>query len=470
MFASLNTYPPTVQIKPNRPPEQEIYQKMWERPEYRVVAPGESAARLFLSVAAPLPGATVIDLGCGTGRGSVSLAAFGKMDVTAVDFTTNCLDPEAQAMVDAKAMKFEQADLTKPLELRAAYGFCTDVLEHIPPEDVDTVITNCLMACQNVFFQIATEDDVMGALIGHKLHLTVQPYEWWYKKFEDRGCKIMWSKEMAGCCMFYVSSWTTATDFIEKTALNVENDIVYENVKANISKGFQQVMPHQTNDIEVMLVGGSPSLKDNIEKIKELREQGVKLICMNGAYKYCIEQGLKPSALVVLDARPHNVRFVDPVIDDCKYFIASQCNPALFDKLPKERTYIWHTAAENVTDLLKEQYGKEWWPVPGGSTVLLRSLALFRMLGFKRFHIFGCDSCLDGEAHHAYEQTENDGQPALAVTVGTKIFYCHPWMLSQAQEFINMIKMMGNEMELEVYGGLLRHILETGASYADLKE
>jgi hypothetical protein len=77
---------------------------------------------------------------------------------------------------------------------------------------------------------------------------------------------------------------------------------------------------------------------------------------------------------------------------------------------------------------------------------------------------------LDGEAHHAYEQTENNGQPALAVTVGTKIFYCHPWMLSQAQEFINMIKMMGNEMELEVYGGLLRHILETGASYADLKE
>lgn len=470
MFASLTSYPPTVQVKPNRPSEQEIYQKMWERPEYRVVAPGESAARLFLSVAAPLPGATVIDLGCGTGRGSVSLATFGKMDVTAVDFTTNSLDPQARAMVDAKAMKFEQADLTKPLNIRAAYGFCTDVLEHIPPEDVDAVITNCLVSCQNVFFQIATEDDVMGALIGHKLHLTVQPYEWWYKKFEDRGCKIMWSKEMAGCCMFYVSSWVTATDFIERTSLNVENDIVYENVKANLKKGFQQVEPHETNDIEVMLVGGSPSLKNNIDKIRELREQGVKLICMNGAYKYCIEQGLKPSALVVLDARPHNVRFVEPVIDDCKYFIASQCNPALFDKLPKERTYIWHTAAENIKDLLKEHYGERWWPVPGGSTVLLRSLALFRMLGFKRFHIFGCDSCLDGDAHHAYEQKENDGQPALAVTVGTKIFYCHPWMLSQAQEFINMIKMMGDQMELEVYGGLLRHILETGASYADLKE
>jgi hypothetical protein len=142
----------------------------------------------------------------------------------------------------------------------------------------------------------------------------------------------------------------------------------------------------------------------------------------------------------------------------------------VFNNLPPERTYIWHTAAENVKELLEEQYGNDWWPVPGGSTVLLRSIALFRMLGFKRIHIFGCDSCLDGDAHHAYDQKENDGQPALAVTVGTKIFYCHPWMISQAQEFINMIKMMGDEIELEVYDGLLHHILETGASYADLKE
>jgi hypothetical protein len=57
---------------------------------------------------------------------------------------------------------FVEHDLTKPLDLRATYGFCTDVLEHIPTEDVDKVLDNCLSACQNVFFQIATVDDVMG--------------------------------------------------------------------------------------------------------------------------------------------------------------------------------------------------------------------------------------------------------------------------------------------------------------------
>jgi SAM-dependent methyltransferase len=470
MFTALRSYPPTVKIEAPRPPEQDIYTELWNRPEYRQVSPGERIVQQFLEVAKPLPGATILDLGCGTGRGSLGLYAFGGLDVTAVDFTPNCLDQQVRALVDAGKIKFEQADLTQPSSLKATYGFCTDVLEHIHPQDVDKVISTCLHACQHVFFQIATEDDVMGALVGQKLHLTVEPYEWWKAKFEEKECKIHWSKELPGCCLFYVSNWSDANELLEKTALNIESELVHKNVSINIKRGFQQVMPHPTNDVEIMLIGGSPSLAKNIEKIRELRQNGVRPIAMNGAYKYCLDNGIKPSGLVVLDARPHNVRFVEPVIEDCKYFIASQCDPALFDNLPAERTYIWHTAAENVKELLNEQYGSDWWPVPGGSTVLLRSIALFRMLGFKRIHIFGCDSCLDGDAHHAYDQKENDGQPALAVTVGTKIFYCHPWMISQAQEFINMIKMMGDEIELEVYDGLLHHILETGASYADLKE
>jgi len=92
------------------------------------------------------------------------------------------------------------------------------------------------------------------------------------------------------------------------------------------------------------------------------------------------------------------------------------------------------------------------------------------MLGFKRFHLFGCDSCIEEDKHHAYEQVENDGQLVMPVNVSGKIFNCNPWMVSQAQEFIDLIKMLGDEIELEIYGGLLHHILESGASYADIKE
>jgi hypothetical protein len=173
--------------------------------------------------------------------------------------------------------------------------------------------------------------------------------------------------------------------------------------------------------------------------------------------------------MVMVDARPFNARFTQPVVDHCKYFIASQCDPTTFEGLPKDRTYIWHTSAELLNDILAKQY-RTWYPVPGGSTVLLRAIPLFRMLGFKQFHLFGCDSCLDNEVHHAYEQIENDGQISIPVNVGGKIFNCNPWMISQAQEFIDLIRMLGDEIELNIYGGLLRHILETGASSADIKE
>ncbi len=43
-------------------------------------------------------------------------------------------------------------------------------------------------------------------------------------------------------------------------------------------------------------------------------------------------------------------------------------------------------------------------------------------------------------------------------------------MISQAQEFIDLIRMLGDEIDLNIYGGFLVVILETGASYADIKE
>jgi hypothetical protein len=298
----------------------------------------------------------------------------------------------------------------------------------------------------------------------------VHPYEWWLKKFIDRDCIIHWSKEAPGYCLFYVSAWMKGEDVVDRGVINTDEETIKANVEFNIQRDFMQVQPYPTNDQEVMIVGGGPTLNEHLETIRQKRADGVKLIAINGAYKWCLDNGITPSAMVMVDARPFNVRFTEPVVDHCKYFIASQCDPTVFDGLPKDRTYIWHTSAELLNDILAKHY-KTWYPVPGGSTVLLRSIPLFRMLGFKQFHLFGCDSCLDEkEVHHAYEQQENDGQPIIPVNVGGKIFSCNPWMISQAQEFIDLIRMLGDEIELNIYGGLLHHILETGASYADIKE
>ena len=88
---------PEVTVTNARPLEKDLYKKVWDMPEYRKVAPGEKVAHEFLAQAKPKGGASVLDLGCGTGRGGLNLAFFGGLDVTLVDFAPNCLDAVAEA-------------------------------------------------------------------------------------------------------------------------------------------------------------------------------------------------------------------------------------------------------------------------------------------------------------------------------------------------------------------------------------
>jgi hypothetical protein len=255
-----------------------------------------------------------------------------------------------------------------------------------------------------------------------------------------------------------------------------------------------------------MILGGGPSLGLFEDEIKAKRAEGVKLITLNGAYNWALARGLTPSVQIIVDARAFNARFTKPVVPGFKedapdgkvegtvYLLASQCDPSVFEGLPRDRTYIFHTMTTLVTDLLEAQYGKVWHSIPGGSTVLLRAIPLMRMLGYTKFHLYGCDSCLlpppvvepithallgrmpmelseHAMVHHAYAQPENDAAVILPVTTnpGGRVFYCHGWQISQAQEFMDLLKMLGDVIELEIHGdGLLAYILKTGAEMEEI--
>jgi SAM-dependent methyltransferase len=455
---------PSVAIQPT---ERAKYEAMWQRPEYRAVAPGADAAMTFLRQASLKPGAQVIDFGAGTGRGAAMIAALAGAKVHMLDFAANCLDPEVALSVDGDALQFTVHDLTRPAPVQAEYGYCTDVMEHLPTDQVDTVLINILRAAQHVFLQISCVDDSLGALIGQPLHMTVRPYEWWHTKLQSLDCVIHWSRNDGHQALFYVTAWQDGAAVAEIGKLNIGEDQVRANVRANVAAGWQQVEPHAANDAECMILAGGPSLAAHADMIHAMRAAGVKLITLNGAYNWAVEQGLKPSAQVIVDARAFNARFTRPVVPGCKYLIASQCDPGVLEGLPRELTYLWHTGSEYSKEDLDAAY-PVWWLIPGGSTVMLRAIPLMRLLGYQRFHLFGFDSCLDGDAHHAYAQPENDTEVVIPATVGGRTFRCHAWHIAQAQEFMNLVKFLGDEIELEVYGdGLINHILRTGAQISD---
>ena len=461
-------FAPSVQIKPYNP-EQAKYQKLWDRPEYRHTSPGESWAMSFLAQAKPKRDAEVIDFGCGTGRGGLMLAILGGMKVTFTDFAENCLDEEvAGALKTQKRLRFVQGDLTDPCPVNAQYGYCCDVLEHIPTEDVPTVLRNILGSAKHCFFAISTVPDVMGGLIGEQLHLTVKPASWWAEQLTSLGAVIHWKEEREGCCAFYCTAWKDPKDLIAGT-LNVDLAVIDEQVRQNILAGWTQATPHERQDREVVVLCGGPSMNDFVEEITKLRESGAALVTVNGAYHWALNHGLTPSAQIVLDAREFNHRFTEPVLEQTKYLIASQVHPSTLDGLPKDRTYLWHSGISPENEkLVRDRNGGHFFPIPGGCTVVLRAIPLLRMLGFYRLHMFGFDSCIRGEEHHAYAQAENDGEQLIPVSVGGKTFQCAPWMVAQASEFRDVVGLMGDEVELAVYGdGLIAAIISAGAELSE---
>jgi len=466
--------PPTVSVKPAKKPtlsEKDKYLEMWKHDAYRKYAPGEALASKFVSWARPPKGSTVIDFGCGTGRGSILISLLTGCKMIMLDFAENCLDEDmADAVKNQELLEFHVHDLTELPEYRAKYGYCTDVMEHIPEEDVEKVLRNITKSAEKVFFNISLQHDSCGQLIGEELHVTVKPAGWWIQKFRDLDCVIYNSETHGSDLLLYVSAWNDASELVKRGTLNTTEDKMVENVRINTSKGYTQVHPYNKNDLEIMVLGGGPSLLDFKDEIIEKRKAGMALVTTNGAYNEVISWGLTPSAQVVVDSRPFNKRFVEPVVPNCKYMLASQCDPSMFEGIPHDQIYIWHAALnESVEQALDEAYAGEWYPVPGGSTVTLRAITLFRLLGYAKMHIYGFDSCLRGTQHHAYVQKENDDKQEVTVTIGDKLFTCHAWMASQAQEFIDQMKLLSDEVEIAVYGdGLIAEILKQ-ASYDEVE-
>ena len=249
-------------------------------------------------------------------------------------------------------------------------------------------------------------------------------------------------------------------------AVNADKEDIRRNMKANLKKGFPQVGPYETQwNKTVALVVGGPSLNNTLDLLKEKHRDGMPVITVNGSYKYCMENGIRPSAFVMLDSREFNNRFVDPPHKECKYFIASQCHPSVLDKLDGYDAYLWHTAGqEEYQDILDEAYGemhKDYFPILGGSTVTLRAIHLIRLLGFPKFEIFGFDSCIM-EDHHAYSQPENNNEKEIEIHVAGKQFLCTVAHYHQAKEFVQMVSATGDHYDMIIHGeGLISHIVRS---------
>lgn len=171
--------------------ERAKYQRIWRLEDYRFVSPGELVAEWAMLRMGMQPGDTMIDWGCGTGRASRKFFDHG-MPTLMIDIADNCLDPIINRIICQEDNEFYfmeacawDIDLFK--EVGADFGFCCDMLEHLPPEHVAAVLQN-IADCTNAYayLQPCHRADPMGAWVpGLELHLTVRDREWWSAQIEN---------------------------------------------------------------------------------------------------------------------------------------------------------------------------------------------------------------------------------------------------------------------------------------------
>jgi SAM-dependent methyltransferase len=186
--------------------ETQTYADMWQAVDsYKDHSPGEAMLPIFLDIVGPDRG-HVLDAGTGSGKGALALRHAG-FDVLAIDLTDAGLVPEA-GPESRTSVPFRSACLWQPLPVTAADGvdwvYCTDVLEHVPPQFTMLAIDQMLrVARRGVFLSVSLVPDHFGVWIGKALHQTVQSFVWWRDSIAELG-RVTDARDLLASATFYV--------------------------------------------------------------------------------------------------------------------------------------------------------------------------------------------------------------------------------------------------------------------------
>lgn len=185
----------------------------------------------------------------------------------------------------------------------------------------------------------------------------------------------------------------------------VSPEQMVENMRSALSRGLREVVPCKPTGYSLAVAAGGPSLHDTYTQIAD----ATHVAAVNGSLGFLLGKGIVPTWCGVLDSNAHMADIVeaDPRV---RYLVASNCDPALFDKLLGAgcKVWLWHTTPKSINteagaELLKQERPGTWYMIAGGCTIGLRWVNLGYVLGYREFHLHGLDSSFRDRRTHAYK-------------------------------------------------------------------
>lgn len=236
-----------------------------------------------------------------------------------------------------------------------------------------------------------------------------------------------------------------------------ESEDIIKNIEYALSLGLPEFKPFPIkHDGTACIIGSGPSLNRQLTRIQKERGKGRPIVSINGAHDYLIEHGITPDYFLTVDPRgmPQNFKHHN---EDTTYLLASRVNPNDFNTLKGRRIILWHSLSEE--GCMAPLAGKLC--IGGGTTSGLRAISFFYVLGFRKFHLYGFDSCLGTRGEkHIDDAPLGERVKRVSVIVDGEEFICNAAMAAQADNFQDIYASMPG-ISIKSFGkGLITAIIK----------
>jgi hypothetical protein len=229
------------------------------------------------------------------------------------------------------------------------------------------------------------------------------------------------------------------------------------NIRSALDRGLPELaLAPIKHDGTMVLVASGWSMPSFIDQIRAHRKAGRPIVAIKAAHDFLVENGVHPDLWVNLDPRDRT-NGIQRLSDHTVYMPSSRCPPSTFDYLKGKKILLWHSWAEGAE---MTAIGPGKLAIGGGTTSGLRAINIGYILGFRKFELYGYDSCNDASGNKRF--TGDKTGPAIDIFVGGptgKKFNCNMAMAQQANEFQKIYEVMA-DVNINAHGpGLIAEIL-----------
>ena len=194
---------------------------------------------------------------------------------------------------------------------------------------------------------------------------------------------------------------------------NIRRNVGYFGADFIKSRSLHLLKNKYDGTAPVYMIGAGPSLKEHIEVLK--KKDGIK-ICCSHALKFCLDNGLKPDYVIVIDAKEEQVKFLDdtritgiPLITD----IAVNHDALRTWMMRGGKLYFFRMSTFKEINEVIDSLIDFHYEVTVGGSIMSFAPVLAEGMGFKRCVFIGVDFTFDNGKVKFADGTESDYEDVI---------------------------------------------------------